>query len=240
MHVATLAKTTQLGFDEDGLPRPYGSSRRGRFDLRRPLPLGQLWVDTAHRRAASGRMGVRSIAAIPVRARHSPRRQTRSSNPLSRVRAPKEGRGNEPMRFEFSLIAYLQARDRVIHHRRRDYDGQLHVAKAPAREAIAIARRDRSSASSLGRSARAPIDRGNNEDPAAIGVAQRALLIRFTSSKQHGTPLYRSSCARKPRPLFRADMFQPLGARQLVQRTAMCPRNPLACPQPSLELFDFR
>ena len=65
-------------------------------------------------------------------------------------------------------------------------------------------------------------------------------LISFTSSKQHGTPLYRSSCARKPRPLFRADMFQPLDAPRLVPRTAMYPRNPLACRQPSLELFDFR
>ena len=64
-------------------------------------------------------------------------------------------------------------------------------------------------------------------------------LISFTSSKQHGTPLYRSSCARKPRPLFRADMFQPLDAPRLVPRTAMYPRNPLACRQPSLELFDF-
>jgi hypothetical protein len=112
--------------------------------------------------------------------------------------------------------------------------------QACRREAFTIAHPDRSSASSLGPSGALQSGLIGNGDPAAVGVAQGALLISFTSSKQHGTPLYRSSCARKPRPLFRADMFQPLDAPRLVPRTAMYPRNPLACRQPSLELFDFR
>src|SRR5262249_40261082 len=64
--------------------------------------------------------------------------------------------------------------------------------------------------------------------------------VSFTSLEQRGIPLYRSACARKPRPPFRADKFQSLDARRLVQQTAMCPGNPLAYPQPSLESFDFR
>jgi hypothetical protein len=87
--------------------------------------------------------------------------------------------------------------------------------QACRREAFTIAHPDRSSASSLGPSGALQSGLIGNGDPSAVGVAQGALLISFTSSKQHGTPLYRSSCARKPRPLFRADMFQPLDAPRL-------------------------
>src|SRR5215471_15265648 len=63
--------------------------------------------------------------------------------------------------------------------------------------------------------------------------------VSFTSLEQRGIPLYRSACARKPPPPFRADKFQSLNARRLVQQTGMCPGNPLAYPQHSLESFDF-
>ena len=61
------------------------------------------------------------------------------------------------------------------------------------------------------------------------------LSISFTLLEQHGILLYRSACARKRRLLFRADMFQSLDARRSIPRSAACPRNPLACPRPSLE-----
>jgi len=72
------------------------------------------------------------------------------------------------------------------------------------------------------------------------GLKAHVCGVSFTSLEQRGIPLYRSACARKPRPPFRADKFQSLDARRLVQQTAMCPGNPLAYPQPSLESFDFR
>jgi len=66
------------------------------------------------------------------------------------------------------------------------------------------------------------------------------LSISFTLLEQHGILLYRSACARKRRLLFRADMFQSLDARRSIPRSAACPRNPLACPRPSLESLDFQ
>jgi hypothetical protein len=60
-----------------------------------------------------------------------------------------------------------------------------------------------------------------------------------TSSERHGIAPCRSTCARKRRPLFRADMFRSWDARRSVPRTSTCPRNPLACRPPTLESFDF-
>ncbi len=63
--------------------------------------------------------------------------------------------------------------------------------------------------------------------------------IRITSSERHGIAPCRSTCARKRRPLFRADMFRSWDARRLVPRTSTCPRNPLASRPPTLESLDF-
>src|SRR6516165_9422377 len=111
-----------------------------------------------------------------------------------------------------------------------------HAARGQVRTGISVYR----AASPLVRDRRricnSDTDHAVISSPKDPGPLCTPALISFTSSKQHGTPLYRSSCARKPRPLFRADMFQPLDAPRLVPRTAMYPRNPLACRQPSLEL----
>jgi len=63
--------------------------------------------------------------------------------------------------------------------------------------------------------------------------------IGFTSSERRGTVRCRSSFARKPQPLFRADRFQSWGESQLARRNAACPRNRPVFPWTSLEWFDF-
>ena len=64
-----------------------------------------------------------------------------------------------------------------------------------------------------------------------------AMLVHFTSSERRGTVPSRSSCARKPRPLFRAGTSRSWDARRLVRRIAGCPRHQLLFPKPSLEYF---
>jgi len=54
---------------------------------------------------------------------------------VSRVRAPEEGRGNERMHFEFSLIASWQARDRG---RARCVIDQLHIVKTTRNSALPL------------------------------------------------------------------------------------------------------
>jgi hypothetical protein len=63
-------------------------------------------------------------------------------------------------------------------------------------------------------------------------------LRNITSSEQPGTLPCRLACARRPRPLFRADRFQSWDARRSVRRSAVYPRNPLVFPRPSLECLD--
>src|SRR6516165_974366 len=53
------------------------------------------------------------------------------------------------------------------------------------------------------------------------GLKAHVWGVSFTSLEQRGIPLYRSACARKPRPPFRADKFQSLDARRLVQHLPM-------------------
>jgi len=74
----------------------------------------------------------------------------------------------------------------------------------------------------------------------AFDVGIVADMADFTLSGQRGTVRGRSSCARKPRPLFRADRFQSWDARRLVRRSLMCPLRQLGFRRPSLEDCDFR
>jgi len=74
----------------------------------------------------------------------------------------------------------------------------------------------------------------------AFDVGIVADMADFTLSGQRGTARGRSSCARKPRPLFRADRFQSWDARRLVRRSLMCPLRQLGFRRPSLEDCDFR
>jgi hypothetical protein len=74
----------------------------------------------------------------------------------------------------------------------------------------------------------------------AFDVGIVADMADFTSSERRGTVRCRSSCARKPRPLFRADRFQSWDARRLVRRSLMCPLRQLGFRRPSLEDCDFR
>src|SRR6266481_4803150 len=63
--------------------------------------------------------------------------------------------------------------------------------------------------------------------------------VNFTSSEQREIVPCRSSCARKPRPPFRAGMFQPWGAHPKVPRSSMCPLHRLMFPMPILEYLRF-
>ena len=74
----------------------------------------------------------------------------------------------------------------------------------------------------------------------AFDVGIVADMADFTLSGQRGTVRGRSSCARKPRPLFRADRFQSWDARRSVRRSLMCPLRQLGFRRPSLEDCDFR
>jgi hypothetical protein len=65
-------------------------------------------------------------------------------------------------------------------------------------------------------------------------------IASFTSSAQRGTPLSHSSFARKPQRLFQADRFQSWDARQLVRRSAVCPRSRPVFPRTNPEWFDCR
>ena len=73
--------------------------------------------------------------------------------------------------------------------------------------------------------------------PACRGLVRRA---NVTLSARRGTLPCRSSCARKPRLLFRADTFQSWDAPRLVRRSAACPPRRLTFPKPSLEWFGFQ
>jgi hypothetical protein len=64
-------------------------------------------------------------------------------------------------------------------------------------------------------------------------------VVPITSSEQRETLRRRSSFARKPRPLFRADKFQSWDGRQLARRSAVCPQNRLVFRRTTLEYFDF-
>jgi len=62
-----------------------------------------------------------------------------------------------------------------------------------------------------------------------------AVFCQLTSSARRGTVPCRSACARKLRPLFRADMSQSWDARRLARRSSVCPPHWLVVPQPCLE-----
>ena len=74
-------------------------------------------------------------------------------------------------------------------------------------------------------------------DGSRKAIYRIAMLVHFTSSERRGTVPSRSSCARKPRPLFRAGTSRSWDARRLVRRIAGCPRHQLLFPRPSLEYF---
>jgi len=77
------------------------------------------------------------------------------------------------------------------------------------------------------------------EDSPWNNVRSHMKTTFLTSSERRGTVRRRLAFARKPRPLFRADMFQSWDARRLVRRSVVCPRNRLVFLMPSLESFDF-
>src|SRR6476659_5949009 len=78
------------------------------------------------------------------------------------------------------------------------------------------------------------------EDRSWNNVRSKMKTTFFTSSERRGTERRRLAYARKPRPLFRAGIFQSWDARQSVRRSGVCPQNRLPSPKPSLESFDFR
>jgi hypothetical protein len=71
-------------------------------------------------------------------------------------------------------------------------------------------------------------------------IERICVVANFTWSGRRGTGRCRSSCARRPRPLFRADRFRSWGARRLVRRSAVCLRHRLVFRRPSLESLDFQ
>jgi hypothetical protein len=55
----------------------------------------------------------------------------------------------------------------------------------------------------------------------------------FTSSARRGTPPSRSTSARRPQRLSRADTFQSWRARRSLQQSSACLRHRPPCPQPN-------
>ena len=116
----------------------------------------------------------------------------------------------------FVELAQIHDSTIVVSPKFVDFDWLLHQASPPL-----IAKR--------------MTDNSRSEPPHERAIEPTARWDNFTSSERRGTVRRRSAFARKPRPLFRADMFQSWDARRLVRRSAVCPRNRSVFPRPSLE-----